>query len=171
MKVRNLVVTVLALLFVLATAAIVAAHAELVDAQPAPGATLPEAPTEIRLTFSEPVGAQSEILLFGHDFQAVDGVVAQVDPAHPEEIVATLPALAEDTYTVQWSATSDDGHEISGSYSFTVGGEAAASGDVAGETHSQDAASAGSTAWSMAALGLVGGALLLILVQRFLQGS
>ncbi len=96
------------------------AHSELVAAEPAPGAQLAESPAEIRLTFSEPVAASSQIVVMGENFQQVEGLVPQFNPEQPQVVYTPLPPLAEGTYTVQWTAASDDGHEISGSYSFSV---------------------------------------------------
>ncbi len=96
------------------------AHAELVSAYPAPGATLDATPPEIRLTFSERIGPGSRIQLFGPQFRLVPGVQSGLDPAAPEQLRAFPPQLAPDTYTVQWTAVSADGHEVSGSYAFAV---------------------------------------------------
>jgi copper transport protein len=97
------------------------AHSELLVAAPEPGAELTESPAEIRLTFSEPVGASSQIILLADGFQLVEGVTAQVDPARPEDLFAPLPALLPGVYTVQWTAASADEHAISGSYAFSYG--------------------------------------------------
>jgi methionine-rich copper-binding protein CopC len=98
----------------------VLAHSELIDSQPAPGAQLAEPPAEIRLTFSQPPGAQSQIVLMADGFQPVEGIAAHVDSARPEQLFAPLPVLEPGNYTVQWTAVSEDGHEISGSYSFSI---------------------------------------------------
>jgi methionine-rich copper-binding protein CopC len=96
------------------------AHAELLSAYPAPGSTLDSTPPEIRLTFSERIGPGSNVRLFGPQFRAVPGVQSGLDPAAPEQLRAFPPRLSPDTYTVQWSAVSVDGHEVSGSYAFAV---------------------------------------------------
>lgn len=97
------------------------AHAELVAAEPAAGAALSASPAEIRLTFNEPVTPDSQIVLYGEGFQPIPGLAAQLEPANPAEVYAAVPELAPGGYTVQWTAVSADGHEISGSYSFSVG--------------------------------------------------
>jgi methionine-rich copper-binding protein CopC len=96
------------------------AHAELVTAYPAPGATLDATRLEIRLTFSERIGLGSTVRLFGPQFRAVPGVRSGVDPVAPEQLRAIPPKLTPDTYTVEWSAISADGHAVSGSYAFAV---------------------------------------------------
>ena len=86
-----------------------------------PGAQLAESPAEIRLTFNESVATTSSIVLLTADFQPIEGLVGQFNPDRPQEIYAPLPELAPGVYTVQWTAASDDGHEVSGTYSFSVG--------------------------------------------------
>jgi methionine-rich copper-binding protein CopC len=103
------------------------AHAMLVSAYPAPGASLTATPVEIRLTFSERIGAGSSVLLFGPQFRAIAGVTSGPDPAAPEQLRAFPPQLPPDTYTVEWRAVSVDGHDVSGSYAFAITAPAAAS--------------------------------------------
>lgn len=99
----------------------VAGHGDLVAAEPVPGAQLAESPAEIRLTFSEPVSPTSRIALMGENFEPVEGLVPQFNPAEPGQLYTPLPTLTPGVYTVQWVSASADGHEISGSYSFSVG--------------------------------------------------
>jgi methionine-rich copper-binding protein CopC len=111
------------------------AHVELLSSVPAAGAQLAGSPAEIRLTFSGELHAESNFILFGERFQAVPGVNGRVDPSAPDQLVATGVDLAPGIYTVQWTAGDDDGHQVSGSYDFTVGtaaaGNTAASGGLA----------------------------------------
>ncbi|MCE7981836.1 MAG: copper resistance protein CopC [Caldilinea sp. CFX5] len=97
-----------------------AAHSDLVAADPAPGAQLSSAPTEIRLTFGEANDPWSRVLLFAPGFEAIPGVVTRVNPAAPEQLIAQLPPLAPDTYTVQWVVVATDQHVARGSYTFGV---------------------------------------------------
>lgn len=110
----------LALAAVILLSSRASAHSELVAAEPVPGAQLAQSPAEIRLTFSEPVAASSQIVVMGENFQQVEGLVPQFNPEQPQVVYTPLPPLAEGIYTVQWVAASNDGHEISGSYSFSV---------------------------------------------------
>jgi methionine-rich copper-binding protein CopC len=96
------------------------AHAELVSSYPAPGAKLSETPVEIRLTFSERIGAASSIQLFGPQFRAISQFTSGPDPAAPEQLRGFPPRLAPDIYTVEWNAASLDGHPVSGSFAFEV---------------------------------------------------
>lgn len=137
------------LLFLTLWGGVAAAHSELVAAEPAPGAQLAESPTEIRLSFSEPVAAASQIVVLGENFQQVEGLVPQYNPAEPNVVYTPLPPLAAGVYTVQWTAASADGHQISGSYSFSVGAAPPSTPDAADEVPA-----ARNVAW-LAAIGLV----------------
>jgi len=100
------------------------AHAELLAADPAPGAVLARSPPEIRLTFSEALRAGSTFVIFGEGFAQVPGFSPEIDSESPEQLVAAIPVLAPGAYTLQWVAVTGDGHEVSGSYSFRVEGQA-----------------------------------------------
>ncbi|MFO7539144.1 MAG: copper resistance protein CopC [Chloroflexota bacterium] len=104
-----------------ATAVSVQAHARLLEADPAPGSTLDAPPTEIRLTFNEPIGTDSRIGLFNNAFYAQTGVESFVDLQNPNQLVATLPPLNHGIYNVNWTAVSTDGHPVSGSFRFQIG--------------------------------------------------
>lgn len=93
------------------------AHDELVDASPSDGAQLEAAPEEIRLTFSgqiATVGAQ--LAVTGGEGEALDGVPR----VEGTEVVQDLRELAPGDYEVMWRVTSQDGHPISGTFSFAV---------------------------------------------------
>lgn len=103
------------------TAVSVQAHAQLLEANPAPGSTLDTPPAEIRLTFNEPIGSDSRLSLFDNAFYAQPGVNSFIDPQNANQLVATLPPLAAGIYNVNWTAVSADGHLISGSFRFQIG--------------------------------------------------
>ncbi|HRQ37184.1 MAG TPA: copper resistance protein CopC [Chloroflexota bacterium] len=108
------------LICLLAFTAVTHAHAELLTAVPAPGSAITNPISEIRLTFSEPITADSAILLFTENFQPVADIMATVDEADPHTLITTLPPLTYGDYTVQWTAVSTDGHPTSGSYTFRL---------------------------------------------------
>lgn len=111
----------LAIVCVLLIGGSVLAHAELIASEPAAGAQLAESPAEIRLTFDEAVGGNSSIMLLTEGFEAIEGLVPQFNPAQPEQMYTPLPELEPGVYTVQWTAASADGHEVGGTYTFSVG--------------------------------------------------
>jgi methionine-rich copper-binding protein CopC len=98
------------------------AHAFLDQAAPPVGGTVPTAPKEIRLTFSEGVEPNfSGIEVTTSDGQAIATGPATRDPADDKKLVVTLPPLASGRYRVKWHVVSVDTHRTEGEYTFTVG--------------------------------------------------
>jgi methionine-rich copper-binding protein CopC len=104
----------------------VLAHAELLSSQPAAGSTVPAGLAALTLTFSEPLGPGSGLVVFASQFQTVAGVTSTV--AGPVLSAAIAPPLAQGTYTVQWTAVSTDGHPVQGTYQFAVSAPAFGAG-------------------------------------------
>lgn len=118
-----------ALLIVLATAQAVTAHAELVRARPADGATVPEGPVEIIARFNEPLDGRSSMQLRN----AANEVVAR-GSVDGRELRIGLEGLLPGEYEVQWTAIGSDGHperSDPGSWRFTVAAAAPPSPSVA----------------------------------------
>jgi methionine-rich copper-binding protein CopC len=107
------------------------AHVELLESDPAAGTQLAESPAEIRLTFNSPLHEDSSFVLFGEQCQAVPGVNGRVDANNTEQLVASGLNLAAGTYTVSWTAADADGHQVVGSYDFSVGATAIESSGLA----------------------------------------
>ena len=114
--------TFVAILLAFSWAPHVRAHSELVSADPEPGVELFASPALILLTFSEPIGTESAVEIFGPNFRQIEGIQVGFDRDVPDQVIATLPPLDPDQYTVQWTAVSIDGHRSSGSYAFSVTG-------------------------------------------------
>jgi methionine-rich copper-binding protein CopC len=112
--------TALAFAFALAETAAFA-HAQLVMATPAVGATVASA-NEIRLKFSEGVEPRfSKIALTAADGAAVALGAARFDSGDATIFVAPISKpLSPGVYTVHWSAVSTDTHHTQGDFSFTV---------------------------------------------------
>lgn len=138
---KLLAATAVVALMILATATPAAAHAELVDAQPAAGDRLDRAPGQVTLTFTEPVDiTPSSVRVFASDGDRVDAAAAKAGDS-PASVVLELPRLADGTYAVAWRVVSEDAHPIHGAYSFGVGvddGGAGAAGDLARELSAAD---------------------------------
>jgi copper resistance protein C len=98
------------------------AHARLLQAEPAAGATLENSPEQVRLRFSEPVDAEfSPLEVYGPDGGRVDRDNARVDSGDARVVEADLAYdLPEGSYEVQWRVTSIDAHVVEGRYSFAV---------------------------------------------------
>lgn len=96
------------------------AHSDLVTAIPEPGGIVNINFSEITLIFSEPVGEDSTILLFGEGFELIP-VTTSLDLSEPSKLIGVIKQpLAVGEYSVQYTAVSPDGHEITGSYQFQV---------------------------------------------------
>ncbi len=115
---RWLLGAVVALLMAAASVAGVAAHADLIAAEPAAGSTVAGSPSIIRLSFSQPLLPTSKIQLFAGQFLLVAGLTTVVAGSEMQAVLSQ--PLAPATYTVQWSAVTDDGHTTEGSYQFGV---------------------------------------------------
>jgi copper transport protein len=117
-----------ALLLALATVLLVvvaagpaSAHAMLVSADPADRSWLPTAPSQVTLTFNEPVEVATDgVRVFDADARRVDdGSWSGSDPA---VVGVDLPdGLPDGGYVVTYRVVSADSHPIGGALSFTVG--------------------------------------------------
>jgi methionine-rich copper-binding protein CopC len=113
------IVGLLTLLFLL-TISSVAAHAELRESYPEPGAHFRwERPQEVRLTFTQQLEAAT-IVVMNRQFEQVQVGETRVEPLDPRNAVVALGELAPGTYTVNWHTESEDGHAQDGAYDFTV---------------------------------------------------
>lgn len=106
-----------------ARAVAVQAHANLVRSQPAAGAALPAAPTQVQLWFSEqPDPHFSDIQVLNDQRQRVDAGDMHVAPDDNLSLIVSVKPLPDGLYTVSWKTTSAvDGHVVNGSFPFYVG--------------------------------------------------
>ncbi|HEY7148765.1 MAG TPA: copper resistance protein CopC, partial [Gaiellaceae bacterium] len=111
---------VAAALLVLAAPAPAHAHANLLQRSPDYGSRLKTSPHAISLRFDQGVDVFSN----GIDVRSSTGKEVTAGPAHSVEAkrVATVPLrkLPKGAYTVRWQVTSNEGHVISGVYTFGV---------------------------------------------------
>jgi methionine-rich copper-binding protein CopC len=100
--------------------ATVAAHAELLEATPADGATVDGTPEEISARFSEPL--ETDGSTFSLRTAAGERLaVGRVDPDDPTRLVIDpVPTLQPGMYEVRWRAASADGHAENDTWTFTV---------------------------------------------------
>lgn len=115
------------------------AHAELVETQPPVDGLLAAGPDRAVLRFSEPIatGSGSPALRLVDERGRDLGLgAATVDPSDAHRVTADLPVLGPGTYTVVWTTRSaTDGHALSGTYAFRVGGgRVPGAATTAGET-------------------------------------
>ncbi|TKB30485.1 MAG: copper resistance protein CopC, partial [Mesorhizobium sp.] len=94
------------------------AHAALIKAEPADGAVLAQSPSQMSLTFSEPVSPLVLTLVRpdGTSIQLssfrLSGQIVEID--NPQ-------ALKSGTHVLSWRVISTDGHPVGGSVLFSVG--------------------------------------------------
>jgi methionine-rich copper-binding protein CopC len=133
----HLLATVMAFMAVAVAAAPSAeAHAELLRTSPAKDASLAQAPDEVVLTFNEPpIGLGSTVRVTSPGGVVSEGPVRVIDNTVHQIMHAGLGA---GRYTVTWRVTSNDGHPVSGIFTFTVKG-AEASGTTPAPTPSATA--------------------------------
>jgi methionine-rich copper-binding protein CopC len=113
---RNIIAAALALLL---SATLAHAHAFLDHAEPRVGSTVPSAPRQLSLWFTqnlEPAFSSAQVQ---------DASGARVDLGKPQINGAVmrlgLKPLPPGTYKVQWKVISVDTHPTEGSFSFNVG--------------------------------------------------
>jgi copper transport protein len=110
--------------FILLTllAAPAAAHPYLVTTLPQAGYSVPDSPPEIGLVFDEAVSFNSQAISV--DGQA-RGLIPTSAPAASRQdhkvTVTSQESLPPGRYTVRWQVVGEDGHPVSGSFSFGVG--------------------------------------------------
>jgi copper transport protein len=125
---RALVLVVLAALALPATAF---AHASLQSTHPSFRESLKTSPRAIVLAFDQEVSLLPnaiEVL----DLRGRNLAGATRDLRDKRELVAPLPRLPKGPYTVRWKAVSNDGHVVSGVWTFGVGVPAANVQDAVG---------------------------------------
>jgi methionine-rich copper-binding protein CopC len=114
----------------LAVAGPASAHAQLLLTDPADGAQLSALPTEVTLTFSQPVLKEGrDMAVIGPNGEVADGLPVLDDRYVHEKL---KPGGPQGGYVVQWRMTTVEGHVISGHFAFTYGSgppSAAGSGD------------------------------------------
>jgi len=118
-------VALVALALVVLGAAPAAAHAELIDTDPAEGSVVETAPDTVTLTFNEPVRLTSQEIAV---YDAAGDEVGSTAGAGGTEVTVDLTGaadLADGTYVVSWNVLSGDGHPISGALTFSVGAPSA----------------------------------------------
>jgi len=97
------------------------AHALLQKAFPAVGSTIPSAPAEMWLRFSEGV-EPAFCSVAVRDAAGSDFVTGRphTAPDNARQLLVGLKTLPAGAYKVEWHATSVDTHKTEGTYGFTV---------------------------------------------------
>ena len=148
--VRALVVLLIMAAMTLAWSTPAQAHTDLISSDPADGSQLTGAPSEIELTFNEPVATR-----FVRVALTIDGEPMEEQPLRTSEgdgtrVVAFLDASQRPEagqrarWRVDYRVSSGDGHPVTGSVRFTVRGTqteaptGSSSGAASGDPHRSD---------------------------------
>ncbi|MGY1840674.1 MULTISPECIES: copper resistance CopC family protein [unclassified Modestobacter] len=139
------------------------AHDGLVRSTPAAGAALSAAPAAVQLDFSgAPLPLGTQVLVTGPDGTVSAGAPEIQGASVVQALAADVPA---GSYTVQWRSTSSDGHNVEGTYGFTVTPGAAPAAPVSAEPVAASADPGTPLVWLVAGA-LVLGALGTLVVSR-----
>ncbi|MEV8444151.1 FixH family protein [Actinosynnema sp. NPDC051121] len=141
------------------------AHAVVVSTSPAGWAVLDTSPSEVSMTFSEPVDlGLATVRVVGPAGDAI----TTAEPGHaegrPEVLVVSVPGVLSDgSYTVDWQVTSADTHPARGAFVFSVGRPTTSAAGAPVDAHTEPDGLAvlayGTARWSsFAGLALLGGA-------------
>ncbi len=98
------------------------AHAALLHSDPHDRDVLGDVPTQVVLTFSEPVATSlGAVKVLAPDGSRVDTGRTRTREGRTEVVAPLLPDLAEGTYVLLWRVVSEDSHPVSGASTFSVG--------------------------------------------------
>lgn len=95
------------------------AHTELTAADPADGSTVTDAPEEVVLTFAAEVDEGASFTVIDPDGVEVGSGGLDLEVADRNVLRGPVEVAAAGEYTVAWSVTGDDGHEVEGEVTFT----------------------------------------------------
>ena len=124
----------------------VEAHASLARAEPPEDAKLAQAPTELRLYFTQGLTRRGSYVQLKDASEREVPVQVAFDDADPKLMKATLPALTPGVYTVKWqSLSADDDDYDDGSYKLTILNPDGSSPDSGGARESEDSGGSAST--------------------------
>lgn len=119
---RPIIVFAAASILILAGSVAADAHAHLVRAVPAAGATVDAAPSEVTLRFNEKLEkAFSSVVVRDAAGKQVDKGQGTVDPADRTTMRVPLQPLQPGVYKVEWRAVSADTHKVNGDFTFMIG--------------------------------------------------
>lgn len=97
----------------------VSAHANMASSSPLSNSELADAPTEIRITYTEGIDAKlSSMTLWNADGAEIAG---EVKSDGDKTLVKSISSLPNGVYKVKWQVLSVDTHVTEGSFEFAVG--------------------------------------------------
>ena len=117
-------------------------HDVLVGTDPADGAVLDAAPTQVVLTFAaEQAGVGAEVAVTGPDGTSwSDGAAVVAGTTVTQALAAGMP---DGAYTVAWRSVAQDGHPVTGAFAFSLDAPDAEPTDQPADQPSDEPADAG----------------------------
>lgn len=115
-----ILVGLLALASVPASALAALLHATLLRSTPAADARLTTPPRSIRLVFSEAVVAELSRIVVTGSAGVAQTLRVTLDPRDNHVLFGEMGSLAAGKHTVAWRIVSADGHPVAGNYSFSL---------------------------------------------------
>ena len=101
------------------------AHAFVDHAEPAVGSQIHDAPTQLKIWFTEKLEpAMSKIQVFDNSGLEVDERDVKIDQSNAALLIVSLPELKPGKYKVVWRAVSVDTHVTTGNFTFELVGVA-----------------------------------------------
>jgi copper transport protein len=98
------------------------AHAALVGTEPVASRTINTSPTQVRLTYSEPIEPRFAIVSVSDAAgRQLTAGPPQRAPGSPQTLVTPLHHTPQGWYLVFWRVISADGHPVRGAFTFAVG--------------------------------------------------
>ena len=114
----SLIRSILGMFVILASGGMAFAHSQLLASSPASGSVV-AGPTELVLSFSEPIEATLTKVELICAAEKVTGLGQSRVDANGKTLRITLPPLPHGKCDVSWVAVSVDGHRTRGQFSFT----------------------------------------------------
>lgn len=102
-------------------------HTDLASSDPADGSTVADAPDGVVLTFEAEVDEAAGFTVFDPDGREVGSGGLDLEIADRNILRGDVDVAAAGVYTIAWSVTGDDGHDVTGEVTFTYAPAAAAS--------------------------------------------
>jgi methionine-rich copper-binding protein CopC len=146
-----------------------AAHTELRSSSPAEGASLASAPTQVQLTFGEPVTLPPDpVEVVGRDGTGWPTGAATV--AGGVVTVPVTPSGPAQAYTLTWRVVAKDGDNVTGTVHFTLTAPAQAT-TAPGSAAPVTLGSAGIPGWIWVLVSVVGLLAVIVVGVRRLRGG
>ena len=125
MRIKHLIATTfIALISSFAFATSSTAHTDVVSTSPADGAVIDVTPADVSITFSEPPIQEGAAILLA-DVSGVELPLGEVEFNGAQVKAAAPTDLPAGDYIVTWRVSAQDGHVLTGEFSFTFTGKVA----------------------------------------------